>query len=825
MAEKDKKHNAPAKIVFDKTFNRRSFIKGSAALTAAAGITVASPGKTVVKALATGSGSKKEKAEEKVFVGACRGNCAGACAMNVHVRDGKVVKTSSLKLPEGPGLPSKDFERICSRGLAHVQRIYGAERLKYPMRRVGERGAGQWEQLTWDEAIDYICSKWKTYQKEYGEASIGFSEGYGSSSPDTKYYQRLRNLMGAANINNGYDLALLGVGGNTVGFGQFVFGNDIRLMAKAKYIFVWGANPTEAGHVNWVFLQRALDAGAKMIVIDPNYTIAASKADQYVPIRPGSDGAMMLAMINVAEQEGLVDEKCLKEQTVAPFLVKDDGTYLRLSDLNQAAAGSSDDAIVVRSETGEIGLPTEILNPVIRGSYEIEGIRVTTAYDLLIERAAEWTLERASKVCDVPEETIYELLKMYAEGPTISYTSYGPDHFGNGQTFYYSLFALMMTTGQIGKEGAGIGGFACNTMILDYGNNMGILNPPQTKPAPVFFAPKLFEALDNGKYGNVDINLKSLFVYIHNPIGNQTDRKSWLKLFDKLDLVVVADTVMNDTTRYADLVLPVPHFFEVETYFGSYNGYLCMNEKAIEPLGESKGDFEIATLLGQGMGLGEFFTMTREDYHTEMFNNPFAQMVGVTWEKMKKEKMIPRMDFDAPKYVHGVSSPYSTRTGRAQFYQENILPNTDYGQTFDQQWEALPYWEPPLEAWPENPLYEKYPLIFMSERGKFKTHTQFTYCQWFLEILPEPTILINDRDAKARGIKHGDYIKVYNDRGYVVAKAEINPANRPGVLLMDHGWSDDQFHDGHYSDLTSRETSRSIINNAFFDCLVEVQKV
>lgn len=815
--------------IFKQKYTRRSFLKGTATV-AAAGVSISS-GVNLLSPKADAAGEASGKAvsdNEQITYGVCRGDCLGHCPMKVHVRNGRVVKTSKLKHP----IP--EYERICQRGLTHVQRIYQSDRVTHPMRRVGSRGSGEWEKITWDEAIHEICAKWKQYQKEYGNESIAFTDCAGNGAKDARqYYKRLFNLMGSTHMDNSFDNAFLTAVPDTVGWGPWTLGDDERNMLDSKFIFVWGANITEAGNVHCTFILEAMERGAKLIVIDPNYTIGASKADMYVPIRPGSDAVLAMAMINIAVKEDKADKDTLMYGTVAPFLVKQsDGKFLRLSDLGKAEAGSEKDAIVVRSADGTIGIPADIKKPVINGSFKIQGHDVTTAYDLLLQRIAEWTPERASEICDIPLDTIYELARMYAKGPSSLVLGYGPDHYANGHCFYYAVTALALVTGQIGKPGAGLNGHGVSTYDIDYLSYDHIVNPPGAKPGPFVCAPKMPEAIKTGKYGDRDINMKSLFVFGQNLLANQTNRNAWLEALDKVDLFVVADVVKNDTTMYADIILPVAHYFEVETYKMSYTGVAVYNAKAVEPLGESMGDFEIAALLGRGMGYEDLFTMTREEFFTEALNNDEAKAAGLDWKSIKKAGYIYTITNDTPIYMHGGNYTYSTATGRGQFYREDAAPNTDYGQKFDRKHEALPYWEPPTEAWLDkvggfesSPLSDKYPLIFTSERPKFKVHTQYSHNKWLLELQSEPTLTFNPKDADARGIKAGDIVKVYNDRGYVVIKAVINPANRPGVVVIDHGWQADEFIQGHYSDLSSNVTSNAIITNAFFDCLVEAVKL
>lgn len=766
-------------------------------------------------------------AEEIITYGVCRGDCIGHCPMRVHVRDGKVVKTSKLKHP----IP--EFERICQRGLTQVQRIYAPNRLQHPLRRKGERGAGQWEEISWDEAIDEICTRWQQYQRDYGPGSIVFSDCAGNSAIDSREYtKRLFHLMGATRIDNSFDNAFFTGIIDTTGESPWSVGDDERNLLDAKYIFAWGSNLTEAGHVHYAFINKARDNGAKLIVIDPNYTIAASKADQFVPIRPGTDAVLAMAMLNVVVEEKLTDQTMLERGTVAPFLVKDsDGKFLRLSDLGRAEAGSEADAILVRAADGQLGRAEEIASPVIQGTFVIGGQKVTTAYDLLLARIKEWTPARAAEICDIPEATIRDLARKFAQGPTSLCAGYGPDHYANGHQFYYAVMALVLATGQMGKPGAGLNGHAMTGYMENFVDIEDIVTPPGCPEGLTINAPLVPEAIKSGHYGDKAINIKSLYVYDQNLLGNQTNRQAWLEALKQIDLFVVTDVVMGDTARYADIVLPAAHYFETETYDMSYSGVAVYNAPAVPPLGESKGDFEIVTLLGQGMGLGDQFTMTRDEFFQRALDNDKARAVGLSWEKLKAERYIYVLKPETPIYRHGAGYTFPTPTKRGEFYREDPKPLTDVGQPFDPRHEALPYWTPPVEAWTETAggfaaaeTAAKYPLIFTSKRPKFRVHTQYSDNPWLLELWREPVVTFNPVDAEPRGIRTGDIVRIYNDRGYVVVRAALNPANRPGVLIIDHGWQKKDFIDGHYSDLSSNVSSDAVTNNAFFDCAVEAVK-
>ncbi|MBP3701575.1 MAG: molybdopterin-dependent oxidoreductase [Lachnospiraceae bacterium] len=236
--------------------------------------------------------------EEQVYCGVCRGNCASGCLLNVHVRDGKVVRTSMREMPD------ERYNRICMKGLTQPYRMYNADRLKYPMRRVGERGEGKWEQITWDEAIKEITDKWKGYQAEYGTQSVAVYKGSGNFATINgvgmgSAYDRFKNVFGVTTIGMDVDAANVTGVGPVIGRGIMASGNEAADLLNAKTIIVWGANPVNSQQQTTHFLLEAKENGTNLIVIDPILSGTASKADIYVPIRPGSDAAMAMAMMEI----------------------------------------------------------------------------------------------------------------------------------------------------------------------------------------------------------------------------------------------------------------------------------------------------------------------------------------------------------------------------------------------------------------------------------------------------------------------------------------------------------------------------------------------
>lgn len=748
--------------------------------------------------------------EDKVFYSVCRNNCFGGCRIKVTVRDGKIVKT------EAADYPDMRYKRICSRGLSLVQRVYDPDRLQYPIKRVGERGEGKWERISWDQAIGEITDSWKKMQRESGDSSVAFFLGTGTFSGIPRdVTTRFRNAIGATHITPVWDAALYFGLVRALGVGEFFNGNEYADLVNAKTILIWGSNPADAQPQNWKQLREAQMQGAKLIVIDPNCSATAAKADVFVPLRPATDAALAMAMMNVIIQNKWTDEPFLKKRTVAPFLVKADGTYLRAKDL----AGSGDAIVVWDAANDRWVTAEEAEDPALSGKYCIEGIKVRTAYDLLLERIAPYTVEYVSELCNIPESLIYEITESYAtRGAASIFYGFGLDHYSNGHAAAFTICCLSMLTGNIGKPGASSGFL----QLMSFNNlaSPGLGKPETSRPSVTVPWLSLPDVMDKNEFIGQPIHLRSMFITMGNPIANMTERRRMIEAIKKLELIVVADMRMTDTALYADIVLPVCHWFECEDYFGSVTQlpYVFQVDKVIEPMYESKSDFDIIKLLAKGMGCGELFDMSEQDWIKKIMSTAYSKAIGTSYERLQEEKIL--RGISSENYVYG-KERFNTPTGRAEFYLETPRASTYYGQDIDVDKERLPYWEPPCEAWAENPLAKKYPLIYCQDR-KFHVHTQ-GFVPWINELEPEPIVKLNHEDAADRNIADGDVVRVFNDRGYVVLKAKLTGSLRKGMIMIPKGWQQWQFIDGHYQDLTSKAHNPACMNNCYFDALVEVE--
>ncbi len=823
---------------------RRTFLKTSAVTVGAAACLGSAMPLTALAETGGAAAAGAANAAEEVYRGVCRPNCFGFCHLNVHVHDGKVMKTTRAPYNESC------YDRICQRGLSHVQRIYDPKRLQYPMRRANgtERGAGQWERITWDEALDEIGGKIKEIQSEYGESAVAFLTASGNQAAGvTGAYGRLSALLNASSIGPCLDMgsfygmqAAAGLH-TTQQLGMMMWnGNEPTDAKNAKTIVVWGANVTDAQIQNWHLIKEAIESGVKLVVIDPTFTMIASHANKWISIRPGTDTLLKFALMRLVIENEAQDDEYLMQHTVGPYLVRsDNGKFLRRSDTGVAPTDTGqvnattqqpimlDPPMVLQGGalTPDIEAPT----PELEATYDFNGIPCETAYSLLKKKIFEYDIDEVSELTEIPVEDIEELADICMDTPVYHYEGYGPQAYNNGGQTTVAGLTLCALQGNLGKPGASYGAF----WGFGLANVLG--DPTYTAPtgpstgfsiASVDFK----NVVEQKKFQGKDANIKFLWVYSANPLNTHTDTKAWTEtIIPAMDYVVVADSALTDTAAYADMVLPIAQWFELEEVGNA--GQTCSlnyNEKAIEPPYEAKSDFDIVTELAPRLGLDSYFTMTNEEALDAMFGGPLLTMMGSSMKDLREKKQvrfIPGSAEEKP-YIAYEGGVFGTPTGRFEFYRENPQPRTPTTITPTEEEverEHLPYFVPPLEAWPENPLYEEYPLVLMSERPRYRVHSQWFSTPLLREIDPEPIVKINPVDAKARGIEDQSYVEAFNQRGAAVAKAIYSEGVRPGTLVYPKGWQLDQHKGGGWSLLSSTEFDVWIVNNNFMDVLCDIR--
>ena len=818
------------------SFSRRNFIKGAAALTATGALVGCAPAK---ETLAETGEETVEVPETKIYSGACRAQCGQGCYLNVHVRDGRVVRTTAGHFDDGP-----EFDRICPKGLVQPARVYSAERLQYPMRRVGERGSGEFERISWDEAIAEIAEKWKGYTEEFGPKSIAMFLGSGNTgtlgggAPEGSIMARLLNVMGASRVLPDRDIATPMSWAYVFGAGPY--GNRSSDAINAKHNVIWGGDTAVSQKQLAHFFLEARDAGTELVVIDIAYRVMPSKADWFIPVHPATDGALALGAIHEIFEQGWEATDFLRDHTEAPLLIKEDGKFLRMSDLGVEPTETATNAqgeevpvdpyVVWDEETSSAVPLAQAVKPALGGVAPIQGIAVRTEMELVREAVEPWTLEHTSEVTGVSVEDIQHLAHLYTqEGDVQTDMKFGLNHYNNGMYSSKCINSLLLVSGQMGRSGSGLftgepnfgeGNVqACITMPSASGE------VPQGVGAILNWTDFCNNIVHTGKKLGEDFPIKSFYASCTNVVSNQTDQNKTLELMNAIEFIVIQDMTMNDTALYADILLPACHWFETEDLRVRYycNPYLLWNEKAVEPLYESKPDFEIYKLIAEAMGYGDFFQFTADEYLNVLLSTPYGKEKGITIDKIR-EKNYLRCDNDPTIAFEG--AVFGTPTGRAMFYREDPKPDYMMGQELDLEKEKLSvFWEPAREADLSNPIREKYPFTICCEHMRTRAHTQWYDVDYLKEFEAAPVCRINPEDAAELGIEEGDTVRLYNDRGSVTMLAVLNPGEQRKAVHCPRSFLTREHIDGDLARTTFNEYNQACRNQSYFDCAVAIEKL
>lgn len=799
---------------------RRSFLKTTGAVVGTAAVA----GKVAPRTVAALAAEHEGTEEERIVINGCQYAGCASCQTEVIVREGKVVGNRRWAAePRG--------NRPCLKGLAKFQRLYAQERVRYPMQRVGERGENEWERISWDEALDTIKDKWSSYMAEYGPQSICVlgSGSKGGGYIHSSIMTRLQNVMGWSHGEPCDDMAMakginkvFGPSYNTWGYPYLEFATGIK---DSKTVISWSSNRTVAGPQDWRSIAENQARGMKLVTVDPTYTVLAQKSDLWVRPRCGSDTVLIFALIRCIVSEGLQDTSFLLHHTSAPILVwEDTRRYVRMSDFGvEPTIGALnpltgqpivvDPPVVWDADDEAPRSLYDSARPALSGTRTIKGRKATSSYDLLMNVVDEWTLEKASALTDVPPDTIEELAQICADGPVYHLTGYGSQSYNNGVQNGHALATLGAVTGNTCKPGASIGaGWYGPTYNLQY------TSPTSGQSVGIPYL-ALFDVMSTQTFKGNPWPIKSLLLDGVSLVGGFPDTNRVISdILDNAEFVVAVDIVFCDQTRYADLVLPCAHPYEMEEYIIT-GSWVIHDEKAIDPLYECKTDGEICRLLGCLFGHEDLFDMTDEECARMAFDSDSMRALGISIDKINE---LHAMRWLAEDYCP--EPTFQTETTRMEFYVDSPTPRLDYGQQFDFDAEHLPRWFPPTEAWPENEIMTRYPLVFMSERARNRYHTQDAESSWLLETEPEPIIRINPDDASERGLVEGDYVEVRNDRGYCVAKARISAAIRPGTVVYPKGWQMQQFKAGYWGSLHNSQFDPVGVNDSYFDSVCEVSK-
>lgn len=743
------------------TLSRRGFLQAAGAL-GAAGFAGAS-----LTALAASQDAQADPAANETHGFTYHNeHCLCNCMLDCTVRDGR------LAMVQPRDNEDKRFQNVCLKGISEVQNIYGESRIQRPMRRVGERGSGEFEAISWDEAFRTIADEFKKCQDAYGKDALWIQF---STEASQRFPPLLASVLGAqAGGMNGYDM---GQGnGQIMAFAPWIgmfAQNTMWEWPEAKVVILANTNLVETSLVWSRGMLNAQEAGTKFICLDPRFSPTAGKADQWVNLRAGTDPAFFLGMTNYVLENDLFDREHVLAHTALPFLIEAD-TGRSLADVAEATDPETGEPVEVKTfyvwdgaANKAVPADTEGVEPILEGTFTIDGKHYTTQFTRLREEMAPYTLEWTADTCDIPADTVAQVATEYAAGPSIIDNGVGGiDKFGNNDVAGHCYALIASLTGNYGKRGTGCGIYGYH--VTPYEAALGGWPLPEgMAPAP---SPQ-------GFYDVVKTDKVHAAMFFGDiPTQKAANWNKTLEWIDSLDFVCLADIYHSSVTDFVDMVLPVCSKFECADEVGGVkcaNAHILANLKVLDPLFESKSDFYIEKGIAEAMGYGDLFPADGVEYAKALLTTDDPQVAGFTLETLKAnngaQRLIGSEDLIAPE----VGFVYGTASGRQEPYYEALL---DFGQAF-------PAWEQPNEAYPENPLREKYPLQFNQARSRFRVHSAYSGARWIQEVA-EPHIELNPVDAAARGLEDGDKVEVFNDRGSFRTTLRLNEAVRPESAFM-----------------------------------------
>ena len=742
----------------------------------------------------------------------CDPNCHAdpKCGINTTVADDKIIAVT------GTDYPLEGFKnRICMMGRSRLEYQYHVDRLRSPLKRKGQRGSGEWEPISWDEAISLFVAQHKATREAYGPEAVMFSQVSGASGVLTRgTMHRYATLTGGTvKSEGGIDYGLAKGMEYLFGLPAFTYfqpgGHSLSDAVNSELIILWGSNMAVTRAVDHAPLKQAGRKGTRLICIDPTYSETAAWCDQWISIRPGSDGALAWALAHQIIKNCWFDEAFVIEHTDMPLLVdRQSGRYLLASDLD---ASASDDYMVWCNEIGGPATISSAADIALRESartYSQNGssYEIATVFSIFSEEAEQYSANHCAEITGVPAAVTEQLAADYASAkPGAIRIGFGLDRWYYSDTNARIVGTLACLTGNIGVAGGGVS-------IISGGRfaplNAGNYFAPEGKGANSISMMETDDCVRTGQ----PFPIKMECIALGNPFNQvKPDRGRVLSEYvSNLDFICVVDHFMTDTAKQADLVLPACTIFERTDIVA--DSFIQLQQKVVPPEGQAKSDFEIFCLLGRAMGYEEYFDKSEEEYLAEILEaSTDLEVKDITWERLEREKAIYPWKEEKP-YVGFEDRAFPTASGRIECYKYEL---NEYGST-------LPVYREPIEASPKNPLFEKYPLVLLSSHSRYRIHSTFANMPMTQAKEPEPLIRMNEHDAKARGLAEGDICRVFNDRGLMKIRCQIDKRIRKGTVLVSEGHWIDQFIEGDSYILTHDKFNETAENYAHYDVLVEV---
>ncbi|MBP1764560.1 MAG: putative molybdopterin oxidoreductase, associated with bss3 [Firmicutes bacterium] len=742
--------------------------------------------------------------------------CHGGCGVLAHIEDGKLVKIEGD--PDHPW----NQGRICARCLAMTQYVYHPDRIKRPLKRVGERGEGKWQEISWEEAFDYIEEKMSKIRDEYGAESVIFSMGTGRDIG--AWICMLAYAYGSPNVM--FALSGLACYSPRIAAVTTVQGDYCIMDAsqwfperyedprytKPECIVIWGYNipSTCPDNVFGHWIIDLMKQGTKIICIDPRLSFFASRADVWLRLRPGTDGAIAMGFLNVIINEGLYDQTFVAEWTNAPHLIRcDTGKLLKANELDANESGDSyvvwDSAASQPAVWDSVQVQYKTVSPVrpaLEGPFEItlasgETVLCQTVWHNLCQRVNEYPLERVSEISMVPVKELRDAALLYAKSKPAAIHWGEPIDMTPAITPTTQAIAdLWAITGNLDIPGGNvISRYAFDAVAYALPGAEGTIKLKSKEidkkrigvdkygPISKFIWRAHTDLVIDQIFSADPYPIKGMWLQTTNPLaGIGMDPLKWKDALKKLDFVAVVDLFMTPTAQLADIVLPATSFLEKDSIRSWWVPLQTINK--VMEVEDCKSDVEINFELAKRLD-PEF------KYNTvhEVFDD-ILKSSGMTFKELQEKGWAfpPEGHPSAPyhRFEKGLlrkdkKPGFQTPSGKFELYS-----------TLREQWDLDPvahYEEPPFTPVSRPDLTKEYPLILGTGRRSAAFFiSEHRNIPWLRQLDPDPIVEINPKTAKNLGIENGEWVWVENWFGKCKLKAKVTLEVPDWMVMAAHGW-------------------------------------